>query len=88
MELAEAAPPLWPAHLALWCAREAGAKAWGLGLLNHLEQVRVGRADWAAGRLRVDWLGPEPVSIWADLITAGDYLLALAGDGRGARDTA
>ena|GEM_PF-2104883 len=82
LELAEAAPPFWPGPLALWCAREAGAKAWGRGLLNHLEQVRVGWADWAAGRLRVDWLGSEPASIWVDLINAGDYLLALAGDGR------
>lgn len=79
LELAEAAAPLWPGHLALWCAREAGAKAWGRGLLNHLDQVRVGRADWPAGRLRVDWLGPEPEYIWVDLIAAGDYLLALAG---------
>lgn len=79
LELAKAAAPLWPGHLALWCAREAGAKAWGRGLLNHLDQVRVGRADWPAGRLRVDWLGPEPDFVWVDLIAAGDYLLALAG---------
>lgn len=79
LELAEAAPPLWPGPLALWCAREAGAKAWGRGLLNHLDQVRVAEADWAAGRLRVDWLGPEPAQVQVDLIAAGDYLLALAG---------
>lgn len=94
LELAEAAPPPWPGPLALWCAREAGAKAWGRGLLNHLDRVRVGQADWPAGRLRVDWLGPEPAStieetagrrpsaVWVDLIEAGGYLLALAGADR------
>lgn len=46
----------FPPELALWCAKEAAAKAWGRGLLNHLNQVRATRADWAAGRLEISWL--------------------------------
>ena len=49
----------YPPELALWCAKEAAAKSWGRGLLNHLNQVRVLQADWPAGRITVGWLPDE-----------------------------
>ena len=76
-ELAENAPPgEIPPRLALWCAKEAAAKAWGLGLLNHLAQVRATKADWAAGMVDVTLadIGPVPVK----LMIQGPYLVALA----------
>ncbi len=69
----------WPPALALWCAKEAAAKSWGRGLLNHLSRVRATGADWAAGRLTVAWLDAEaPATAEARLLISGDYLLALA----------
>jgi phosphopantetheinyl transferase len=44
-----------PPGLALWCAKEAAAKAWGKALLNHLEQVRVTGTDWPEGRITVGY---------------------------------
>ena len=75
LELAEE----FPGALSLWCAREAAAKSWGLGLLNHLNQVRVTGADWPTGNLTVDWLGggcSQRSEI--KLQTTGGYLVALA----------
>ncbi|MDR0881595.1 MAG: 4'-phosphopantetheinyl transferase superfamily protein [Candidatus Adiutrix sp.] len=72
----------WPAGLALWCAREAAAKAWGIPLLNHLAQVRVKATDWASGQLTVagpGWVERVAVSRSGE---SGDYLLAVAGTGR------
>lgn len=53
------APGHYPPEMALWCAKEAAAKSWGRGLLNHLNQVRVIRADWSAGRITVGWVHDE-----------------------------
>ena len=69
----------FPGALSLWCAREAAAKSWGLGLLNHLNQVRVTGADWNNGYLTVSWLGGG-LSQRAEvsLRVANGYLVALA----------
>jgi 4'-phosphopantetheinyl transferase len=78
---AGAASP-WPAALALWCAKEAAAKSWGRGLLNHVGRVRVTGADWPEGRLTVAWLEAEaPARAEARLTICGEYLLALAESG-------
>lgn len=78
LALIQAGPePLAP-PLALWCAKEAGAKSWGLGLLNHLAEVRVTGADWPAGRLTVCRLGGEERAE-ARLMIADDFLLAVSG---------
>lgn len=69
----------YPGALSLWCAREAAAKSKGLGLLNHLSQVRVTGADWACGHLTVCWKGVGEV--WeAEVILqiTGPWLTALA----------
>lgn len=69
----------FPWALALWCAREAAAKSRGLGLLNHLRQVRVTGADWPAGQLTVDWVGEgEPWRAKVFLQITGPWLTALA----------
>ncbi|UQZ89734.1 hypothetical protein C4J81_11160 [Deltaproteobacteria bacterium Smac51] len=66
-------------HLAMWCAREAAGKSWGIALLNHFDQVRVTGADWNRQTLTVSWLGPENYRAEVLLGRAGDFLLALAG---------
>ncbi len=71
-----------PPGLALWCAKEAAAKAWGRGLLNHLHQVRVTGADWPEGRITVGWVGENvyghrPAEV--RLMVHEGYLAALAG---------
>lgn len=65
-------------RLAMWCAKEAAAKSWGLPLLNHLAEVRISGADWAARRLRVERLGGGSVSALVELLEAENFLLALA----------
>jgi phosphopantetheinyl transferase (holo-ACP synthase) len=68
----------FPARLALWCAKEAAAKSWGRGLLEHLPRVRVTEADWPAGRLTVAWRGREGGISEVRLARWDDYLVALA----------
>ncbi|MDR3038407.1 MAG: 4'-phosphopantetheinyl transferase superfamily protein [Candidatus Adiutrix sp.] len=68
----------FPARLALWCAKEAAAKSWGRGLLNHLGRVRVSGADWPAGRLTVAWLGREAAVREVRLSRWDSWLVALA----------
>ena len=75
--LAETGAP-FPARLALWCAKEAAAKSWGLGLLDHLPRVRVIGADWPAGRLTVAWLGRGGEDSDVRLFRWDAYLVALA----------
>lgn len=64
-------------RLAMWCAKEAAAKSWGLPLLNHLAEVRISRADWAERRLWAERFG-RPDSTVVELIEAENFLLALA----------
>lgn len=54
-KMLEGASGRFPPELALWCAKEAAAKSWGRGLLNHLRRVRATRADWTDGRMEVGW---------------------------------
>jgi len=68
----------FPARLALWCAKEAAAKSWGRGLLNHLPRVRVAEADWPAGRLTVTWRGRGRKTSEVRLSRWDAYLVALA----------
>lgn len=84
-KLLDGAADRFPPELALWCAKEAAAKAWGRGLLNHLNRVRVLRADWPAGRMTVGWvrdenrtdgLGPHLAEV--RLMIYGRHLAALA----------
>lgn len=76
--LAAAPPGPFPPALGLWCGREAAAKSWGRGLLNHLRQVRTEAADWPAGRLKMRWLGPEDWRAEVRLMLPGGYLAAVA----------
>jgi phosphopantetheinyl transferase len=75
--LAEEGADYYPTRLALWCAREAAAKSWGRGLLNHLNQVQVTRADWPAGRLWVTWQGRKARICETSLLLQEEYLVAL-----------
>jgi phosphopantetheinyl transferase len=68
----------FPARLALWCAKEAAAKSWGRGLLDHLPRVRVAEADWPAGRLTVAWQGRGRKVSEVRLSRWDAYLVALA----------
>jgi len=68
----------FPVRLALWCAKEAAAKSWGLPLLNHLPRVRVTGADWSAGRLTVAWQGLGGEGSEVRLSRWDAYLVALA----------
>ena len=68
----------WPTRLALWCAKEAAAKSWGRGLLNHLNQVRVAAADWPSGRLTVTWPDQTEEAREVCLIRWESWLAALA----------
>jgi 4'-phosphopantetheinyl transferase EntD len=68
----------FPARLALWCAKEAAAKSWGLGLLDHLPRVRVTGADWPGGRLTVAWQGRGGEESEVRLFQWDAYLAALA----------
>ncbi len=67
-------------ELAFWCAREAAAKAWGRGLLNHLAHVRV--VDCAKSpekSVKVAWLGEPPEKPLAvRLLDVDDFLVAIA----------
>ena len=69
---------LFPARLAMWCAKEAAAKSWGLGLLRHLSQVRVAGTDWPGGRLTVTWQGRKKETSEVCLSRWEAYLVALA----------
>lgn len=78
--LAETGGP-FPARLALWCAKEAAAKSWGRGLLNHLSRVLVAEADWPAGRIQVAWRGRGGEVSEVRLARWDAYLVALAQSG-------
>ncbi|KXS56727.1 MAG: hypothetical protein AMR96_00980 [Candidatus Adiutrix intracellularis] len=75
--LAEEGADYYPTRLALWCAREAAAKSWGRGLLNHLNQVQVTQADWPAGYLWITWLGEKTRICETSLLLQEEYLVAL-----------
>lgn len=64
-----------PSRLAMWCAKEAAGKAWGLALLNHLQQIRITGADWPASIITVAWLGERPVELQVRATCHGPYLL-------------
>ncbi len=74
--LSAGAHPTWPARLALWCAREAAGKAAGLGLLNHLRQIRAEAADWRGGKILVRLDGRPARGLWVRLIRRQAYLIA------------
>ena len=75
-KMLDGADGAYPPELGLWCAKEAAAKAWGRGLLNHLNRVRVLRADWPAGRITVGWVQDEAPADGADFVSEGPGLRA------------
>ena len=71
----------WPGALSLWMAKEAAAKSWGLGLLNHLRTVEAYDADFKLGQVKVRGRGNlvnETCPTIVSLMVYDQWLLACA----------
>lgn len=86
--LSEGAEPDFSKRLAMWCAKEAAAKCWGLALLNHLSEFQVsGEEGWggdqnssSARLLFVEdyGIGREPRTAAVEILEDGHFIAVLA----------